>query len=421
VFCNPLAQFLTDFAAAGWDVAVKGLDSGTGTAVLAMAAVFGITEACKSDVDRRKAVDLAEEFKKLAKQQSTTLELVRSIVDQEVGVTLDQLTQWDLAETIVTALREGGVVTSLPSDNFAEAGVIPNADFVGRVEILKDLHKRLEQGDVAITHDLPGVEASAQALRGEGGIGKTQIAIRYAYEHADDYDGRWWIDASKEAIDASAALLATVLGRPPGPQDTPEQICTAIRAKLSNDKHLLILDNVEDATRVQGFLLRAPSRVLITTRLGSLPTGFVHEFPVSVFERSESVELLRKHRSDLAEPEHENALGRVGDHLGDHALAVTLAASYLRKRPSVTPGELLERLEQAELGNKEHLLEKLDPNEHTAGYRLSVARSLSLHLPDFSETPAMDILAVAAFCHPDNIPIDLLSDTPDLSPESVED
>ena len=118
--------------------------------------------------------------------------------------------------------RETPKETQLPRNNFAEAGVVWNDDFVGRTEILDQLHRLLGGGDTALTHDLP--RGVTEALTGEGGIGKTQIAVRYACEHQADYDGCWWLDGSEAAIDASTARLAATLRMPPGPQDTPEMI-----------------------------------------------------------------------------------------------------------------------------------------------------------------------------------------------------
>ncbi|MCH7945426.1 MAG: tetratricopeptide repeat protein, partial [Armatimonadetes bacterium] len=428
---NLLSTFVTSIGTIGWSAAASALNPATAGAVLLVAGLLGLSEASCGAAERKKAVNLLDRIDTLDRKQDSALYLLNRIADGEIGVTLDEFTKQDLVESIVAAMLEAGLTPTLPKDNFAEAGVIKNADFVGREEILADLHARLSEGDVALTHHLPGIdegtpepasaESGAQALRGEGGIGKTQIAIEYAHRYAGDYDGRWWLDASKEAIDVSAARLAATLGAPPGPQDTPKIIFAKVRAKLRDGRHLLILDNLDSAERLDEFMLPPPSRVLITTRLRTLPTARVNEVPISIFTPQDSIDLLSQHRTDLAGAEHDDDLRAVGEHLGHHALAVTLAASYLRKRSGTTPKELLERLQRVELGDREHLLEKLDPTEHTAGYRLSVVKSLSLHLPDFDDTPGIALLRTIAFCHTDDIPLDLLFDSVKLDKEEGED
>lgn len=63
-----------------------------------------------------------------------------------------------------------------------------NPFFTGRDEILNRLHNALTQdGTAALTQ--------TQAISGLGGIGKTQIAIEYAYRHREDYDAVLWVGA----------------------------------------------------------------------------------------------------------------------------------------------------------------------------------------------------------------------------------
>lgn len=65
-----------------------------------------------------------------------------------------------------------------------------NNAFTGRLEQLSELRRRL----------LSGGTSSVQALSGLGGVGKTTLAIEYAYRFAGAYELAWWISADQEAL-----------------------------------------------------------------------------------------------------------------------------------------------------------------------------------------------------------------------------
>src|SRR5258708_15542560 len=73
-----------------------------------------------------------------------------------------------------------------------------NPGFTGRDALLVAVRERLLAGDKAVV----------QALRGMGGVGKTQLAAEYAHRFAGTYDLAWWIDAEQAGLigDQFAAL-----------------------------------------------------------------------------------------------------------------------------------------------------------------------------------------------------------------------
>ena len=77
-----------------------------------------------------------------------------------------------------------------------------NFYFTGREDLLQDLHDELTLRSRAM-------------LSGLGGMGKTQIAIEYAYRHRADHDAVLWVTADTEAsLGSGFADLARVLGLP---------------------------------------------------------------------------------------------------------------------------------------------------------------------------------------------------------------
>lgn len=74
-----------------------------------------------------------------------------------------------------------------------------NPYFTGREDILEALHTHLGGGQaVALTQ--------SSALHGLGGVGKTQIALEYAYRHALEYSAVFWIGAETEEQIVSSLL-----------------------------------------------------------------------------------------------------------------------------------------------------------------------------------------------------------------------
>jgi RecA/RadA recombinase len=61
-----------------------------------------------------------------------------------------------------------------------------NPHFTGRERLLDSLHESLT-GDVPM--------GRVQAVYGMGGVGKTQLALEYAYRHRGDYAIVWWAPA----------------------------------------------------------------------------------------------------------------------------------------------------------------------------------------------------------------------------------
>jgi len=65
-----------------------------------------------------------------------------------------------------------------------------NPFFTGRDEMLRNLRRRLTTDVTALV---------PHSLQGLAGVGKTQLALEYAYRFAADYDVVWWIPADKQA------------------------------------------------------------------------------------------------------------------------------------------------------------------------------------------------------------------------------
>ena len=68
-----------------------------------------------------------------------------------------------------------------------------NPFFTGREVILSDLYTMLRNGKTAAL-------TQPRAISGLGGVGKTQIAIEYAYRYRDFYQAIFWLTASTRVV-----------------------------------------------------------------------------------------------------------------------------------------------------------------------------------------------------------------------------
>ena len=83
---------------------------------------------------------------------------------------------------------------------------VPNPAFTGREADLEKLGEHLQKsGEVAVTQTV--------ALHGLGGVGKTQLAVEYAWKHLGGYEAVLWVRADSPAtLDAGLARIADLLG-----------------------------------------------------------------------------------------------------------------------------------------------------------------------------------------------------------------
>ncbi len=143
-----------------------------------------------------------------------------------------------------------------------------NPFFTGREEILETLHSHL-----GIKQE--GAPTLSFALSGLGGVGKTQIALEYAYRHALEYSAVFWIGTEcAESIVSSLLGIAEVLRLPERDGKDQQCVVAAVQRWLNMHKAwLLIWDNVEDLTLLDRFLPTIrQGAILLTTRYQALGT-----------------------------------------------------------------------------------------------------------------------------------------------------
>jgi len=141
-----------------------------------------------------------------------------------------------------------------------------NDFFTGREETLAQLHTRFKADNATAL-------SQRHAISGLGGVGKTQMAVEYAYRHRQDYQSVLWARAeSRETLTSSFVEIATLLHLPEkNAQDQTLTVNAVKRWLEANWEWLLILDNADELAVVGEFLPSAlGGHVLLTTRAQAL-------------------------------------------------------------------------------------------------------------------------------------------------------
>ncbi len=277
-----------------------------------------------------------------------------------------------------------------------------NPNFTGREEILTDLREALTSGKPA---------ALTQAMHGLGGIGKTQLALEYAYRHKADYDIVWWVRSEDPSTLASDyAALAGELNLPIADPSNQPEIAAAVKAHLGHiTGWLLIFDNVEKPEHVRPYLpLGETGHVIITSRESDW-SGTASELSVKVWPRKESVAFLLR-RTGRDEPDDADKLADV---LGDFPLALEQAGAYIRKA-----GKSLADYTALYEKHRQDLLERGKP---ATDYEATVATTWEISFEALrKESPAgADLLNLCAFFAPDDIPLDIIRSGAQFLPEPL--
>jgi len=256
-----------------------------------------------------------------------------------------------------------------------------------REELLAKLDARLSGADS------PGPRMVV--LSGLGGVGKTCVALEYAYRHLAQVEVAWQLAAEDATVLAGGfGELAAQLGAR-GLADTRDPVASvhAVLAKFPAG-WLLIFDNAPDPASVAAFLPPAgPGRVLITSQNPAWPGGAL-DVPVLGLDVAAGFLVSRTRDTDG------QAADELARELGGLPLALEQAAAYMTAAGDTLAGYLaLFRERRAEM------LARGEPT----GYSKTVATTWTLAFRQLEKSPrAVGLLRLLACCAPEAIPLSLL-------------
>ncbi|HTK11837.1 MAG TPA: toll/interleukin-1 receptor domain-containing protein [Ktedonobacteraceae bacterium] len=336
------------------------------------------------------------------------------------------VTEWSSSNRAFTNVAQGIRQTieeliytskSTSSDSFSTIWNIPyarNHFFTGREEFINLLHEKLIKDGNSDTKDTHAAACiQRQAIKGLGGIGKTQIAIEYAYRYRESYAVILWVNAAtEETLISSFADIAEMLPSLLVKDETDQKkIVAAVKHWLEqcHEHWLLIFDNADDISLVRDFLPNTGNgHTLLTTRAYAV-SAIAASIEVEKMGLLEGSCLLLRRAYSLANSSDKDVLKQISDEDVNEAgnivsdldalpLALDQAGAYIEE----TQCSLSHYLELYRTHRTQLLARR---GVESSNYPLTVETtwSLAFQRVEQANTAAAQLLQLCAFLAPDAI------------------
>lgn len=288
-----------------------------------------------------------------------------------------------------------------------------NPHFTGRDELLETLERLFTAEPSGQSKSMrQAALTQTQAIKGLGGIGKTQVAVEYAYRSRMQgrYSAIIWIAAaSEELILTSFVQLARLLPASVLREESNQHAIAAAVLRWLEQREspwLLIFDNADDLSFAQPYFPhQGAGDILLTTRataVGAVASSTEVD-TMGVIEGAQL--LLRRARRDAAtsSEEMDEAINIVVA-LGQFPLAIDQAGAYIEE----TGCALSDYLQLYRRYRRQLLARR---GRQASGYPESVVTTWSLSFAQVERTHpvAADLLQLFAVLAPDHIPEELLT------------
>ena len=266
-----------------------------------------------------------------------------------------------------------------------------NTAFTGRDTTLRELRQRLTSAnDVAML-----------VVRGLGGVGKTQLAVEYAYRYLEKYRFVALVNAEHpERVAPQFVSLAGELGLAEAGFD---QVIPRVYGSLMDRRPwLIIFDNGENQDTLTHALpsgdLAGNGHVIVTTRVRNWSSS-AGVFGLDVFTRQESVGLLTRRVPSLTAA----VADRIAEELGDLPLALEQAAGYMDYNQAA-PDDYLRLL----TSRLEEMISQGAPTDQPTVV-VATLWDLSVRKLEAQQPQAVRLLRLCALLAPEPIPLDLFT------------
>jgi len=297
-----------------------------------------------------------------------------------------------------------------------------NPYFSGRADQLSSINQLLNKQGNAVN--------IRQTITGLGGIGKTQLAIQYAYSYGYAYKNCiWFINAETSTTTQNYFVgFAKHFNVPLPPDFSPEDLQQAVKSWLNSNKDwLLIFDNVESSDAINSYVpQKYKGRIIITTRNTEIDFG--KYLPLDVFDMDDAMDFLVRRFSEDNEQnmkfyeknDFDTAAPQLVTRLGYLPLALEQAAAYIIKvKCSIT--SYLELLSESGLLAFEE--EQSSPTHYDKAndFEKIVTATWNISFTNISNEGSRQLLNLCAYMAPDKIPVSFFAEMREKLPSPIKE
>jgi TIR domain/NB-ARC domain len=281
-----------------------------------------------------------------------------------------------------------------------------NLFFTGHEDLLMNLATLLRVDQTAaLTQSL--------AISGLGGVGKTQIALEYAYRYRNNYDAVFWTQGeTRETLTSSFLTIAELLKLPE--KDAKDQnipVDAVIKWLETHTRWLLILDNSDDLGITREFIPPIfGGHILLTTRAQAMGR-LAQSLKVETMNPDVGALFLLRRAAFIAfnasleeadDADREVAMEIVKE-LGGLPLALDQAGAYIEE----TANDLSEYLELYRT-QRSALLKRRGGLISDHPEPVATTWAISFQKVEQLNPVANEILRLCAFLYPDAIPEEII-------------
>ena len=275
-------------------------------------------------------------------------------------------------------------------------------------QTLVELQRTLEASGAAAV-------VSPAAIYGMGGVGKTQLALKYSRAFRDRYAGVWWFRAETDSsLQLDALDCCKLVGAAVGEGEPPARALKRWLGHMAagGAPWLLVFDNAEDPAALRPYLPEGGGHHVLITSRNPAWSGVATPVATAVWTPEQGADFLARRLPGHVSHADPVALRELAEALGGLPLALEQAAGFLDETGMAAADYT------AQVRDHDSAPLVLDEGRAATGYERSVLATLSMAFPRLGEDAAQ-LLRLLSFCAPDPVPERLFREHLEHLPEAL--